>query len=84
MVSYQASIHVPHIVGFWQPHTEYESVFSGRLSSITECMLWLANDWVSYDENATSYIDVCIDGDVKVSWQFSNGHVIRHCKAYGN
>lgn len=75
MTIYEAAVQVPYTAGFWCPHVEYE--YSSKLcSSLAECMDWLANNQLSYEDDAQSFVDIRIDGRVEVSWEFSQGSII--------
>lgn len=69
---YEASVRFPYPAGFWQPHTEYEYQ-SHRCNSLADAMNWLANNILSYYDEAQLFVDLRIDGKVEVSWEFSQG-----------
>ena len=73
---YQAAVQVPRKAGFWCPHTEWQYDNSPRLSSLAECMHWLANNELSYEKNADSYVDVVVNGHIILSWEFTKGRCI--------
>lgn len=70
---YVASIEVYRVTSdFWQPHFELERE-AEVFSSLTEAMLWLANEPDSYDPTASVWIELFIDGERKVIWMPTKG-----------
>lgn len=69
---YVASVEIPVTEGFWMPHLEHEMV-AETFSSLTEAMLWLANEPDSYDPAASVWIELFIDGERKVIWLPTKG-----------
>lgn len=74
---YEAFIQVPYTTGFWMPHTEYDCA-SKLCSNLSDAMNWLANNQLSYDDKAQSFVSIRINGRVEVQWEFSrDGLIVR-------